>query len=90
MPDTIIDKAKKLQTMILTTFGIFAITAVIITSFSAVSNNSKDIGNLDARVVVLEKDSMTNHDLLLELKFNLKNHMETAGEKYIELDKKGK
>jgi len=90
MPDTIIDKAKKLQTMILTIFGIFAITAVIITSFSAVSNNSKDIGKLDVRVLVLEKNELSNHDILMEIKFNLKNHMEAAGEKYIDLDSKRK
>ena len=90
MPDTIIDKAKKLQTMILTIFAIFAITAVIITSFSAVSSNAKDIGRIDIRVYALEKESITNHDLLLELKFNLRNHMEAAGQNYIELDKKGK
>ncbi len=50
-----------------------------------VDDNAENIFKLDSRVEVIETDALTSHDILLELKFNLKKFMEASGEKYISL-----
>jgi len=67
---------------------VFSLLTPIIAGFVTINRNSEDIGRHDARIIILEKDKTENHDLLLELKFNLKNHMESAGERYIDMVEK--
>ena len=64
---------------------VFSLLTPIIAGFVTINRNSEDIGRHDARIIILEKDKIDNHDLLLELKYNLKNHMEAAGERYIDM-----
>jgi len=67
---------------------VFSLLTPIIAGFVTINRNSEDIGRHDARIIILEKDKIENHDLLLELKYNLKNHMESAGERYIDMVEK--
>lgn len=75
---------KKIHLILLIAGALITVTAPAVSAFISIGTNSKDIGKLDTRILYLEKESQTNHDLLLELKFNLKNHMIAAGEQYID------
>ena len=64
---------------------LFSMLTPFITGFVTISKNTEDIGRHDTRIQTLETDKVDNHDLLLELKFNLKKHMIAAGEDYIDM-----
>lgn len=81
---------KRIHLIILIFIGIATMATPAITAFLSIGNNANnirnntfEIGKIDGRVKALEQESLSNHDLLLEMKFNLKNYM---GNKYIDLD----
>ena len=64
---------------------VFSLLTPIVAGFVTINSNSEQLGRHDARIVLLETDKTDNHDLLLELKFNLKKHMLASGEDYIDM-----
>ena len=66
----------------------FTLLTPFITGFITISKNTEAITRHDMRLQILELEKDDNHDLLLELKFNLKAHMKTAGETYIDMEAK--
>jgi len=78
----------KIHLIFATIVLIVSLLTPIVAGFITINRNTEDIGRHDARILILETDKTENHDLLLELKFNLKNHMESAGERYIDMVEK--
>ena len=66
-------------------FLLITMLTPFVTGFVTISKNTEDIGRHDTRIQTLETDKVDNHDLLLELKFNLKKHMIESGEEYIDM-----
>lgn len=75
-----LEKIEGIQKTIQTIVLIIGIVIVIVSSFNSIAANTKEIGKLDARVKNLEENELTNRDILLELRFNLKKQM---GKEYI-------
>lgn len=71
---------------------ILGIVALIIIQFiqpiigAVVDKNSAEttIQNHENRITTLETNEQTNHELLLEIRWNLRNHMNAAGQEYLE------
>ena len=77
---------KKIHLIVATIVLLVTLFTPFVTGFITISKNTEDIGRHDNRIMVLEKDKINNHDILLELKFNLRNHMIASGEEYIDLE----
>jgi len=80
---------KKIHLVILIILGLITMSAPAVSAFMSISNNSSkinsntlEIGKLNGRIISLEDGFQGNHDLLLELKFNLKKFM---GSEYVDL-----
>ena len=78
----------KFHLILATIMLLFSIFTPFIAGFITISKNTEAIGRHDVRIQALEQERNDNHDLLLELKFNLKAHMKSAGEEYIDTEKK--
>jgi len=74
---------KKAHILLLVLTMIIAGIANVALAFNSIQDHEK-------RIVVLEKNNEKKHDLLNEIKFNLKKFMESNGQKYIELKEYGK
>ena len=78
----------KIHLIFATIVLIISLLTPIVAGFITINRNTEDIGRHHARILILETDKTENHDLLLELKFNLKAHMRAAGETYIDMKEK--
>jgi len=78
----------KVHLIFATIILIISLLTPVVAGFVTINKNTEDIGLHHARILILELDKTDNHDLLLELKFNLKSHMKTAGETYIDMEGK--
>lgn len=81
---------QKLLEKIKTILGIAVIIVPIliatVLAFNTISRNTDVLLLHDKRIDVLEDGRQTNREILLEIQFNLKQHMITRGEEYIERD----
>ena len=75
----------RIHLMIATLVLIGSLLTPFITGFIAISKNTETLYNHDKRILILEAEDSGNHDLLLEIKFNLKKHMNDSGEIYVDM-----
>ena len=87
MSEITTDSLKKIKISVGTIIILIPFFLYGLHSVNTIDDNSTGINKLDNRVLILEQSELSNHDLLLELKFNLKKFMEASGEKYISLSR---
>ena len=61
------------------------VLSILIAGITNVAIAFEAIKDHERRITLLEENGSKRHDLLNEIKYNLKNYMEANGQKYIEL-----
>ncbi|MBU1095835.1 MAG: hypothetical protein KKB34_05075 [Bacteroidetes bacterium] len=61
------------------------VLSILIAGITNVAIAFEAIKDHESRITLLEENGSKRHDLLNEIKYNLKNYMEANGQKYIEL-----
>jgi uncharacterized protein HemY len=89
-PEKITINLTKVHLMLATAVLIISMLTPFITGFITISKNTEAIGRHDERITILEAGRLDNRELLQEIRFNLKKHMEQAGEKYIDWEESTK
>lgn len=69
---------KKIHVWLVVTSIVIAGIAQVVLGFNSIQDHEK-------RIVILENTEKQKHDLLNEIKYNLKNFIEANGQKYIDL-----
>lgn len=74
----------KVHLILSTIILVVTLITPFIAGFVSISQHTENLMIHERRLTTLEAQRLDNRQLLLELKFNLKKHMNEAGETYIE------
>lgn len=86
MPEQTIEELEKQGFLLIKKIHVWlVILSMLLAGIAQVVLGFNMIQDHEQRIVMLEENEKQKHDLLNEIKYNLKNYFEANGQKYIEL-----
>ena len=84
IPEMITINLTKVHLVLAIIFGCITMVSPIVAAWFTLNEHSSTIKKHEYRLTDLEMKRLDQRDILLEIKFNLKNHIENSGQTYIE------